>query len=131
LAERRHLRNQPNRVRRPAVRDLDLTVHAREVVALVGPNGAGKSTILLTLAGELPRQRTGRLLPSLVIHSCPRASRHVPYTRLVRSSFLILAFEEHLASGSAQAPRSALASRLVAPIDVRPHRLTAGGWTTP
>jgi hypothetical protein len=41
------------------------------------------------------------------------------------------AFGEHLASGSAQAPRSALASRLVAPIDVRPHRLFAGGWTTP
>ena len=41
------------------------------------------------------------------------------------------AFEEHLASGSAQAPRSVLASRLVAPIDVRPHRLFAGGWTTP
>ena len=41
------------------------------------------------------------------------------------------AFEEHLASGSVQAPRSALASRLVAPIDVRPHRLFASGWTTP
>jgi quinol monooxygenase YgiN len=37
------------------------------------------------------------------------------------------AFEEHLASGSAQAPRSALAPRLVAPIDVRRHRLFAGG----
>jgi ABC-type branched-subunit amino acid transport system ATPase component/branched-subunit amino acid ABC-type transport system permease component len=37
-----------------AVRDLNLTVHAGEVVALLGPNGAGKSTILLTLAGELP-----------------------------------------------------------------------------
>jgi quinol monooxygenase YgiN len=41
------------------------------------------------------------------------------------------AFGEHLASGCAQAPRSALASRLVAPIDVRLHRLFAGGWTTP
>ena len=40
------------------------------------------------------------------------------------------AFEEYLASGSAQAPRSALASRLVAPIDVRRHRLFAGGRTT-
>jgi quinol monooxygenase YgiN len=41
------------------------------------------------------------------------------------------AFEEHLVPGSAQAPRSALASRLVAPIDFRRHRLFAGGWTTP
>ena len=37
-----------------AVRDLDLTVHAGEVVALLGANGAGKSTTLLALAGELP-----------------------------------------------------------------------------
>jgi ABC-type branched-subunit amino acid transport system ATPase component len=37
-----------------AVRELDLTVHAGEVVALLGPNGAGKSTTLLTVAGELP-----------------------------------------------------------------------------
>ena len=36
------------------------------------------------------------------------------------------AFEGHLASGRVQAPRSALASRLVAPIDVRRHRLFAG-----
>lgn len=41
------------------------------------------------------------------------------------------AFEEHLASGSAQVPRPALASRLLAPVDVRRHRLFAGGWTTP
>ena len=41
------------------------------------------------------------------------------------------AFEEHLASGGAQAPRSALASRLIALIDVRRHRLFAGGWTAP
>ncbi|MCX4096963.1 ABC transporter ATP-binding protein [Nocardia sp. alder85J] len=37
----------------PAVQDIDLTVHAGEVVALLGANGAGKSTTLLTLAGEL------------------------------------------------------------------------------
>jgi sulfate-transporting ATPase len=36
-----------------AVRDLDLIVHAGELVALLGPNGAGKSTTLLTLAGEM------------------------------------------------------------------------------
>ncbi len=36
----------------PVVRDLDLTVHAGEVVALLGPNGAGKTTTLLTIFGD-------------------------------------------------------------------------------
>ncbi|MCI4337665.1 MAG: ATP-binding cassette domain-containing protein, partial [Thermoplasmata archaeon] len=33
--------------------NLDLTVHAGEVVALLGPNGAGKSTFLRQVAGQL------------------------------------------------------------------------------
>src|ERR1700716_3266120 len=35
------------------IRDLDLSVDAGEVVALIGRNGAGKTTTLLALAGEL------------------------------------------------------------------------------
>jgi len=35
------------------VRDLDLRVDEREVVALLGPNGAGKTTTLLTVSGIL------------------------------------------------------------------------------
>jgi branched-chain amino acid transport system ATP-binding protein len=36
------------------IRDVDLEVHAGEIVALLGPNGAGKTTTLLALAGAMP-----------------------------------------------------------------------------
>ena len=35
------------------LRDVDLTVAARDAIAVVGPNGVGKSTLLLALAGLL------------------------------------------------------------------------------
>lgn len=39
---------------RPVLRELDLTVHRGEVVALVGPNGAGKTTALRCVVGAEP-----------------------------------------------------------------------------
>jgi branched-chain amino acid transport system ATP-binding protein len=38
----------------PVISDVDIEVHAGEVVALLGANGAGKTTTLLAMAGELP-----------------------------------------------------------------------------
>ncbi|WP_326701214.1 ABC transporter ATP-binding protein [Streptomyces sp. NBC_01754] len=43
---------------RPVVTDVDLTVQAGEVVAIVGPNGCGKSTLLRTIA-RLHRPEAG------------------------------------------------------------------------
>jgi len=39
------------------VRDLDIDIHAGEVVTILGRNGAGKTTALLTMAGALHTQR--------------------------------------------------------------------------
>ncbi|MFC9691138.1 ABC transporter ATP-binding protein [Kribbella sp. NPDC056951] len=43
------------------LRDLDLTIHAREALALVGINGAGKSTLVKLLGGAY-RPTSGRIL---------------------------------------------------------------------
>ncbi len=40
--------------RRPAIRDVTLTVDAGELVYVVGPNAAGKTTLLETINGLLP-----------------------------------------------------------------------------
>ena len=45
----------------PVVRDLDLTVGEREVVALLGPNGAGKTTTLKAISG-IVRPLAGRIV---------------------------------------------------------------------
>ncbi|MFJ8893107.1 ABC transporter ATP-binding protein [Leifsonia sp. NPDC102414] len=44
----------------PVVGDVDLAMHAGEIVAVLGANGAGKSTVLRTLAGLL-RPLAGRV----------------------------------------------------------------------
>jgi quinol monooxygenase YgiN len=85
-----------------------------EALSLVGELAAAQSADA-AMSGQVLLQRRGRPsnLELISVWSSPEA------------------FGDHLASGTAQAPRSALASRLIAPIDVRRHRLFAGGWRTP
>lgn len=60
--------------------DLDLTVRAGEVVALVGPNGAGKSTALRCLAGQmLPDEGEVHIAGLDLLNQPLEAKRHLGY----------------------------------------------------
>ncbi|QBJ98769.1 ATP-binding cassette domain-containing protein [Rhodococcus sp. ABRD24] len=72
-------------------RDLNLTVHAGEVVALIGANGAGKTTTMLTAAGELP-PIAGRL-------RVLDASRPTSLARLARSGLSYVTEERSVIRG--------------------------------
>ena len=44
----------------PALRGVDIDVHAGEIVTLIGANGAGKSTLMMTICGE-PQASAGTI----------------------------------------------------------------------
>ena len=67
------------------VHDLDLTVDAGEVVALLGANGAGKTTTLLTIAGLLPPIDGTLIVLDEVAHDEHGRGRHVRRSALTRT----------------------------------------------
>ena len=81
----------------PVVHDLDLTVRAGEVVALLGLNGAGKTTAMLALAGVLPRMGGAVTVlggPATKPHRLAR--RGMACVRQGQTAFAGLTVAEHL-----------------------------------
>ena len=62
----------------PILADVDIEIHAGEVLALVGPNGAGKSTLLSVLSGDLRPTHGSVLVDGRDI----RGIRHIELARL-------------------------------------------------
>ena len=128
------------------VHDLDLTVDAGEVVALLGANGAGKTTTLLTVAGLLPpidgtllvlgevehdeHGRGRRVRRSALTHTWKQARRGVALVPEDRGLFPGLTVREHLrlARGERDATDRAFDMfPALAPLADRPTGLLSGG----
>jgi branched-chain amino acid transport system ATP-binding protein len=84
-----------------AVRSLDLTVAAGEIVGLIGPNGAGKSTTLNAVMGVVPARGEIRLDGRSILGDKPEAISRagvalVPEGRRIYPDFTV---EENLRLG--------------------------------
>ena len=102
------------------VHELDLTVAAGEVVALLGANGAGKTTTLLTISGLLPRlagevevlgESVPPTAPTAVARPWSLARRGVAHVPEDRSLFFDLTAGENLRPGPPSARSSDVARR--------------------
>jgi ABC-2 type transport system ATP-binding protein len=66
--------------KKPALRDISLTIGKGEIVGLLGRNGAGKSTLLNVLTGYLPASEGRVLIGGVDMAGEPRlAKRHIGY----------------------------------------------------
>ncbi|MCI4336003.1 MAG: ABC transporter ATP-binding protein [Thermoplasmata archaeon] len=80
-----------------ANRQIDLTVHAGEVVALLGPNGAGKSTLLKQIAGQLlPTSGTIQVVGVDMVRDPESAKRRVSTIPQECAPVNDLTVEEHV-----------------------------------
>jgi branched-chain amino acid transport system ATP-binding protein len=98
--EIRHL--QVSYGRAPAVLDVNLSVEAGEIIALVGPNGAGKSTTLLAVAGAV-KPKAGEILfegkPLLGLAPEQRVKRHLAMVPEGREIFTSMSVADNLQVG--------------------------------
>ncbi|MCK8497144.1 ABC transporter ATP-binding protein [Myxococcus fulvus] len=127
---------------RPALRGVDLTVRAGEIVGIAGVDGNGQRELAEVLTGLRPlTSGTGTLLGGTLAHLTPAQARergvgHVPEDRLRRAVVKALSVEENIALGRHNRPpfakgpwidfdgRRARSTELLAAYDVRPPEPT-------
>ncbi|WP_099119119.1 heme ABC transporter ATP-binding protein [Xenorhabdus ishibashii] len=86
---------------RQIIKDVSLSLHQGEVVAIIGPNGAGKSTLLRLLTGYIPPSSGNCLLKGMPISRWP--TQQLARIRAVMRQYSALSFpfsvEEVIAMG--------------------------------
>jgi len=103
---------------------VDITVHAGQVVALVGPNGAGKSTLLKALSGMIPKTAgrvtfAGQDITRLTTQACGRLGLvHVIEGHRVLPSLTV---EENLLLAALDQPAAARRTRVDEAYEVFPE----------
>jgi branched-chain amino acid transport system ATP-binding protein len=112
-----------------AVRDLNLSVNAGEIVALFGPNGAGKTTTLLACVGLLPCTSGavrwhGQPAPMSLHRLARRGVAYVPEGRSVTTS---LSVRENLQLGRGDVDHAVAVFPELRPLLDRKAGLLSGG----
>ena len=101
--------------RLPVLFDIDLSVGAGEVLAIVGPNGAGKSTLLKSVIGVV-NPTAGRIVFDgvRVTHEPPhlRVERGMALSPEGRRVFASLSVRENLLAGAARTPPAVVEQQL-------------------
>jgi branched-chain amino acid transport system ATP-binding protein len=98
-----------------ALRGIDLTVGAGEIVTLIGANGAGKTTLLAAICGMLAnRSGSVRLFGEAITGLKPHriAARGVAHAPEGRRIFARMTVRENLMLGARLAPKAAFSENL-------------------
>lgn len=117
-----------------ALQEMNLAVHAGEMISLVGPSGCGKTTLLSVIAGLLPPSRGEMLLhgqpvngPSPMVGYMLQQDYLFPWRTILDNAVLGLELTGRLTPESREQARGLLAEMGLGDTeDLYPHQLSGG-----